>query len=576
LGSWFLPNSPYYRFRAAHRGSIPTSHPSQAISLKNNLLTVVMRKRNLKSIIACGFAGIFCPSICVGEDPVLPGSILFKDIPGGSFSMGGTTIQNDAPFVSVTLSAFRISEKEITNQEYLDFLNASYSDGWITVAEQSVNDPCGMYSEMMIYGSGGAPNAGEVFLQLGETGGCTSDGQAEHIDNKSWISFDSVNSEFILLDDAKSDWPVNWVKWYGAYAFAQYYGVELPSEAQWEYAARGGQQFEYPTDDGSLDSSKAIYNGDSPGVYSPDGHSVAGGSYPANPYGLYDMGGNVWEWCQDYYSESFYLDGTTDPLNTTAGADAKRVRRGGSWNYHSATLLTYARASDFENRGNNHFGFRIASDAASGLPIITAQPQDVSISSGATATLSVTATDAISYQWYSGTSGDTASPVAAATEAAMTVSPTMTTSYWVRIAGSGESLDSETATVTVSEGTAYDTWVLANPTLTDPGQQDDPDADGIRNLIEFALGLNPMVFDSIPVLMFEGLTSVDASFEVHYIRPDGGVEGITYEIESSIDLINWASEVESTVTVTGDGFETVIYEFPKAALSFLRLRVWED
>jgi formylglycine-generating enzyme required for sulfatase activity len=71
------------------------------------------------------------------------------------------------------------------------------------------------------------------------------------------------------------------------------------------------------------------------------------------------MGGNVWEWCQDYYSDSFYADGTTDPINVTAGTDSKRVRRGGSWNYHSATLLTYSRASDFENRGNNHFGFRI-------------------------------------------------------------------------------------------------------------------------------------------------------------------------------------------------------------------------
>ena len=61
----------------------------------------------------------------------------------------------------------------------------------------------------------------------------------------------------------------------------------------------------------------------------------------------------------DYYSKDFYTDNSKDPVNATATSDNKRVRRGGSWNYHSATLLTYSRAADFENRGNNHFGFRI-------------------------------------------------------------------------------------------------------------------------------------------------------------------------------------------------------------------------
>ncbi|SVE46507.1 uncharacterized protein METZ01_LOCUS499361, partial [marine metagenome] len=177
--------------------------------------------------------------------------------------------------------------------------------------------------------------------------------------NRSWITFNSSSNKFELIDATKSNWPVNWVKWYGAYAFSKYYSVGLPTEAQWEYAARGGLQLEYPTDDGTLDMTKANYNGDNPGVYNPDGHSVDVGSYPANPYGLYDMGGNVWEWCQDYYSESFYTDGVEDPLNIFEGTSSKRVRRGGSWNYHSTTLLTYARAFDFEYRGNNHFGFRI-------------------------------------------------------------------------------------------------------------------------------------------------------------------------------------------------------------------------
>lgn len=288
----------------------------------------------------------------------LPTGIVLKEIPEGTFTMGGSTMAGDAPTVNISLSAFEISEKEITNQQYIEFLNSAYTDGWISVSTQQTADPCGTYTEKMIIGAGNAPNAGEVFLQLGETGGCTSEGEEEHINNKSWISFNTTTNTFELLDETKGNWPVNWIKWYGATAFAQYYNVSLPTEAQWEYAARGGQQFDYPTDNGTLSSAKANYNGDTPGVYNPEGHSVAVGSYPANPLGLYDMGGNVWEWCQDYYSDSFYSE-ATNPINSTTGENSKRVRRGGSWNYHSATLLTYARASDFENRGNNHFGFRI-------------------------------------------------------------------------------------------------------------------------------------------------------------------------------------------------------------------------
>ena len=290
---------------------------------------------------------------------VLPTDIILKEIPAGTFTMGGVTIQSDAPEVNITMTSYKISEKEITNKNYIDFLNSAYKNGWINISEKQITDPCGTYTEKMVIGAGSAPNAGEVFLQLGETGGCTSKGETEHINNKSWISYNISNQSFELIDPTKADWPVNWVKWYGAYAFASYYDVSLPTEAQWEYASRGGQQFNYPTDDGTLDLTKANYNGDKPGLYNPNGHSVAVASYPKNPFGLYDMGGNVWEWCQDYYSESFYSTGKTNPVNTTAGTNSKRVRRGGSWNYHSSTLLTFSRASDFQNRGNNHFGFRV-------------------------------------------------------------------------------------------------------------------------------------------------------------------------------------------------------------------------
>ena len=77
------------------------------------------------------------------NNTTLPNSIIFKNIPSGTFLMGGTTIHNDAPIVSVTLSAFQISQKEITNNEYIDFLNSAYSNNWLTVSAKQVNDPCG-------------------------------------------------------------------------------------------------------------------------------------------------------------------------------------------------------------------------------------------------------------------------------------------------------------------------------------------------------------------------------------------------------------------------------------------------
>jgi formylglycine-generating enzyme required for sulfatase activity len=272
--------------------------------------------------------------------------------------MGGSGPQNDAPEVSVNMSSFQISEKEITNEEYVSFLNQALAYDWVEIKEEQVSDPCGVYVERLIMATDEGAYPGEIYLQLAETGGCTSEGEIEHINNKSWIVFDEENQIFTLLSADKADWPVNWIKWYGAHAFCLFFDLELPTEAQWEYAAKGGQNFQYATDDGTLDTEKANYNGDVPGVYNPEGHCIAVGSYPPNPFGLYDMSGNVWEWCLDYYDASFYKEGESDPVNINPASENKRVRRGGSWNYHSASLQSFARASDLEERGNNHFGFR--------------------------------------------------------------------------------------------------------------------------------------------------------------------------------------------------------------------------
>lgn len=96
-----------------------------------------------------------------------------------------------------------------------------------------------------------------------------------------------------MLNASKSNWQVHWVKWFAAYAFTHYFKMSLPTEAQWEYAAKGAQQLEYPTDNGTVSATKANYNGDIPEFYNPNGYSVSVGSYAANPFELYDMDGSV-------------------------------------------------------------------------------------------------------------------------------------------------------------------------------------------------------------------------------------------------------------------------------------------
>ena len=80
-----------------------------------------------------------------------------------------------------------------------------------------------------------------------------------------------------------------------------------------------------------------------------------------NPFGLYNIAGNAWEWVEDWYAADFYED-ATDPVNTTESG--LKVRRGGSWNYHLSTLKSAARASDEKFKGNDHFGFRVVKNDA--------------------------------------------------------------------------------------------------------------------------------------------------------------------------------------------------------------------
>jgi len=294
-------------------------------------------------------------SSTVVEDAQLPSSINFKNLTGGTFTMGDDA--DDAPETRVTVSDFQISETEITNDQYLEFLNDALDADLILVNEESVSNDCRDIDVYEVHGTGDALYAGSIYIQLYEYGNCIG-GDEENDDNRSWITYDDGDDVFELVDDDMADWPVNWVSWHGAAAFADFYDVDLPTEAQWEFAAHGGEDLVYPTDDGELSDSQANY-GDSDGDFDEDDIVVEVETYDPNPYGIYDMAGNVYEWCSDYYDAGYYGTDTSDPENTVANNDQERVRRGGAWNSAEEELTTQARSFAQESVLSSAMGFRI-------------------------------------------------------------------------------------------------------------------------------------------------------------------------------------------------------------------------
>lgn len=257
------------------------------------------------------FAILFFALIVVGcspaEEPAETPDITMVSIPTGTFQMGSATgPYEQQPVHTVLLSAFQMSVTEITNAQYAEYLNTALAAGEIRVQITAT------YNN--IYG----PHpAGPKYLVFS----LSSDSN-----NRCWISYDGSS---FSVETGKENWPVVNVTWYGAKAFAVKYGLDLPTEAEWEYSARGGQQYEYGTDYGTISITKANYDGNV-------GYPTDTASYPANPFGLYDMAGNVSEYCNDWYG-SYSSENATDPQGPTwemitgAGFAPRWVVRGGSW-----------------------------------------------------------------------------------------------------------------------------------------------------------------------------------------------------------------------------------------------------
>jgi formylglycine-generating enzyme required for sulfatase activity len=148
--------------------------------------------------------------------------------------------------------------------------------------------------------------------------------------------------------------PVILITWADAQAYAEWRGSRLPTEAEWEYAARGGLiEKKFPSGD-YLDSTMANY-------YPTRGHTLPVGSFAPNGYGLYDMAGNVVEWVSDFYSKDYYLE---SPSENPAGPlyGKQRVIRGGGWRSGKSCNSVHFRQCLRPYWVDFNVGFRCAKD----------------------------------------------------------------------------------------------------------------------------------------------------------------------------------------------------------------------
>jgi len=292
-------------------------------------------------------------------------------VPGGTFPMGSDVhYPEEAPVHAVAVDGFSIDRVQVTNRAFEEFVSAT---GYVTVAERPLDpdDFPGAPTENLVPGS-------MVFTMT------TGPIDLRHI-NQWWrwapgASWRHPEGPGSSLDD-RADHPVVHVAYEDAEAYAAWAAKALPTEAEWEWAARGGLDgaaFTWGDEPERPGERLANYwHGDFPWRHD-DGYGVtaAVGSFPANGFGLHDMAGNVWEWTADWWSPTHPADtpscctGATSPRPTLEGSFdpaqpqfrvPRKVVKGGSFLCADSYCQRYrpaARRPQMIDTGMSHVGFR--------------------------------------------------------------------------------------------------------------------------------------------------------------------------------------------------------------------------
>ena len=293
-------------------------------------------------------------------------------IPGGVFWMGSEEFPDAQPIHKAYVDGFWMDKTEVTNEQFAKFVKAT---GYVTVAEKAPD-----YETIVKQRPPGLPPPRKEDLVPGSLVFVSPANKVPLNDARNWFKWtagacwrhpEGPDSNI----KGREKHPVVHVAYDDALAYARWAGKRLPTEAEWEFAARGGlDRKKFTWGDEYKPGGKLMANtwqGEFPHKNTlEDGFTGTApvGSFPANGYGLYDMSGNVWEWCADWYQpkyrnifEARNPKGPADSLDPSKSSAPMRVRRGGSylcWDNFCKRYMVGGRISGDPDSSASHLGFR--------------------------------------------------------------------------------------------------------------------------------------------------------------------------------------------------------------------------